>query len=175
MRVLAEQGARGLSHAAVDAAAGLPKGSTSNYFNSRDELLGAVLERAIALDTPPRTITRDDLGSSLSREQTRELIGAAVERRLDPERRHILLARYELFLESTRRPGFREGLLDAHRHFVGLLAALLDASGCSKPDVHASELLAAIDGSIFTQLTFADRAPDRAELAETVDRLLATC
>lgn len=174
IRVLAEHGARGLSHRAVDSAAGLPEGSTSNYFNSRDALLEAALERHLELDTPPRVITREVVGP-LRLEQTRALLLAALERRLDPDRRQILLARYELFLESTRRPAFRERLLEAHLLFVGLLAALLDATGCATPRAHAVELLAALDGAVFTQLIFAERGLERAETEELLDRMLASC
>ncbi|MEH3033773.1 MAG: TetR family transcriptional regulator [Aeromicrobium erythreum] len=39
LQVLAEQGARGLTHRAVDVAAGLPLGTASNYFRSRDDLV----------------------------------------------------------------------------------------------------------------------------------------
>ncbi len=38
--VLGESGIRGLTHRAVDAAAGLPAGSASNLFRTRDALLG---------------------------------------------------------------------------------------------------------------------------------------
>lgn len=175
MRVLAEHGARGLSHRAVDRAAGVPEGSTSNHFNSRDALLDAVLERHLELDTPPRAIGRGDLDGPLRLEQARGLLLAALDRRLDPDRRHLLLARYELFLESTRRPAFRERLLEAHLHFVGLIEALLEATGCSMPRAHASELLAALDGVIFTRLTFSDRGLDRAEIEAVLDRMLASC
>ncbi len=175
MRVLADEGARGLSHTAVDSAAGLPRGSTSNYFNSRDELLTAVLERHLELDTPPRQLSRDDLGRPLSRDEVRALLLGALDRRLDPDRRHILGARYELFLESTRRPAFRERLFEAHDHFLAFLESLLEASGCATPNAHAAELLATLDGIVFTQLTFAERGLDRAEIEALVDRLLADC
>ena len=42
IRVLADEGARGLTHRAVDAAAGTPRGTASNYFPSRDELIAAL-------------------------------------------------------------------------------------------------------------------------------------
>src|SRR5262245_38143106 len=48
--VLASQGSRGLTHRAVDAAAGLPSGSTSNYFKTREVLLEAVIERFASLE-----------------------------------------------------------------------------------------------------------------------------
>ena len=49
--VLASGGGRQLTHRAVDAAAGLPVGSTSNRFRTRDALLGGVLGRILERET----------------------------------------------------------------------------------------------------------------------------
>ena len=43
--VLGRQGVRGVTHRAVDAAAGVPLGTTSNYFRTRDALFEGVVER----------------------------------------------------------------------------------------------------------------------------------
>jgi AcrR family transcriptional regulator len=48
--VLAGQGARGLTHRAVDQAAGLPPGTTSNYARTRAALLTLALTRIAELD-----------------------------------------------------------------------------------------------------------------------------
>jgi hypothetical protein len=48
--VLAEHGARGLTHRAVDQAAGLPPGTTSNYARTRSALLALTLARIAELD-----------------------------------------------------------------------------------------------------------------------------
>ena len=48
--VLAEQGARGLTHRAVDAEAGLPSGTTSNYARTREALLTLTLTRIAELE-----------------------------------------------------------------------------------------------------------------------------
>jgi AcrR family transcriptional regulator len=48
--VLAGQGARGLTHRAVDRAAGLPPGTTSNYARTREALLTLALTRIAELD-----------------------------------------------------------------------------------------------------------------------------
>ena len=48
--LLGTQGARGLTHRAVDAQAGLPAGSTSFYCRTRLELLKLTLARHVALD-----------------------------------------------------------------------------------------------------------------------------
>jgi len=46
--VLGGQGVRQLTHRAVDVAAGLPSGSTSNYFKTRDALLVGIVDRFVA-------------------------------------------------------------------------------------------------------------------------------
>ena len=43
--VLGGRGVRGLTHRAVDAAAGAPAGTTSNHFRTRDALLDGVVDR----------------------------------------------------------------------------------------------------------------------------------
>lgn len=48
--VLADAGVRGLTHRAVDAAAGLPVGTTSAYLRTRQALLTALVRRLVELD-----------------------------------------------------------------------------------------------------------------------------
>ncbi|MFJ4160927.1 TetR/AcrR family transcriptional regulator [Microbacterium testaceum] len=50
VRVLAAHGARGLTHRAVDTAAALPQGSTSNLFRTRRDLVAAVVEAILRND-----------------------------------------------------------------------------------------------------------------------------
>ena len=45
VRVLAQQGSRGLTHRAIDTEAEVPRGTASNYFASRDEVIDAILLR----------------------------------------------------------------------------------------------------------------------------------
>src|SRR5690349_22073388 len=51
LRVLAEQGMRGLTHRAVDAAAGIAPGSTSYYFRSRSALITGCVTRLVEIDS----------------------------------------------------------------------------------------------------------------------------
>ena len=69
VQLVGEQGIRALTHARVDERAGLPKGSTSNWFRTRDALVAGVIawiaesERAdFSAGEPPRH--RDDRISS---------------------------------------------------------------------------------------------------------------
>lgn len=102
LSVLARDGARGLTHRAVDSAAGVPTGTTSNYFRSRDALIEGLVER-IGERLSPR---EDDLRRRASAVPSPALFAEYVRdivRRLSDER-HVTLALFELRLESSRRP-----------------------------------------------------------------------
>ncbi|GLY18986.1 TetR family transcriptional regulator [Kineosporia rhizophila] len=102
LHVLATQGARGLTHRAVDAAAGVPAGTTSNYFRSREALIQGLFDRigerlAPAPEVWAQVGTREPT-KALFAEYTRDIV-----RRLlaAPE---ATIALFELRLESRRRP-----------------------------------------------------------------------
>ncbi|HSS34400.1 MAG TPA: TetR family transcriptional regulator [Solirubrobacterales bacterium] len=177
LSVLAADGSRGLTHRAVDEAAGLPSGSTSNYFRTRDALLEAAARRHAELDAPPpadidaATVPAE----SLTRRQGRELVLAALDHVLEPELRPMLAARYELTLESTRRPSLHPVMNESRTHFVGLATTLLRASDCKTPEAHAAQLVALMDGITADQLQDTETSLDRAGIEEAIDRFLATC
>ncbi|MFB9312403.1 TetR/AcrR family transcriptional regulator [Nocardioides plantarum] len=104
--VLADEGARGLTHRAVDAHAGVPAGTTSNYFRTRDALLQALVGRiGERLAPDPEVLTR--LGR---RKPSRRLYAdylRDIVRRLTREH-DVTLALFELRLEAARRPEVEE-------------------------------------------------------------------
>ena len=109
LRVLATAGARGLTHRAVDREAGVPAGTASNYFRSRDALLNGLAERIFTRMAP----TPDDLyWSQYLADLTGELAFEFVRRygnvRLDHTVAAIQLQNdpIERFLESTSRWSF---------------------------------------------------------------------
>lgn len=102
LRVLAHDGSRGLTHRAVDAEAGVPIGTTSNYFRTRDALVAALVERIGERLAP----TEADLTRRASAAPSRALFADYVRdivRRLTQDR-DVTLALFELRLESSRRP-----------------------------------------------------------------------
>lgn len=177
LAVLAAEGSRGLTHRAVDEAASLPIGSTSNYFRSRDALLEAAARRHAELDAPPPADveTATAPAETLSRDQTRQLILAALDRVLAPEMRPMLVARYELTLEATRRPSLHPVMEESRTHFVGLATTLLRAGTCKSPEAHAAQLIALMDGITADQLQDTETTLDRGGIEEAIDRFLATC
>jgi DNA-binding transcriptional regulator YbjK len=175
--VLGTEGSRGLTHRAVDEAAGLPAGSTSNLFRTRDALLEAAARRHAELDLPAaadvETATAAVAGG-LDRDQARAMILAALDRVLADDARPALAARYELMLEATRRPSLRPVMNEARAHFVGLAATLLRATGCKAPEAHAPQLIALMDGVTADRLQGATSL-DRDAIEALLDRFLTTC
>ncbi|MFJ8971693.1 MULTISPECIES: TetR/AcrR family transcriptional regulator [Streptomyces] len=106
--VLAHEGARGLTFRAVDARAGVPVGTTSNYFSSRDDLLMQTGARISSRMTPDPAQVEQTMLAAPSRELVAELMHWLIRRMTDD--RTGYLAMLELRLEATRRPDLRTQL-----------------------------------------------------------------
>jgi DNA-binding transcriptional regulator YbjK len=145
---LAREGMRGLTHRAVDQAAGLPEGSSSYYFRTRQALLQATLERLIEVDTA-------DLPSEPAADGA--AAAAAVVRHWTARGGERMLARYELMLESGRRPELQEVLSRARDHYHAMAERTLTAAGATDPAAQAQLFIACLDGLVFRHLTGADR------------------
>jgi DNA-binding transcriptional regulator YbjK len=102
IQVLAREGARGLTHRAVDAVAGTPAGTASNYFRTRAALVGALVDRIGERLTPDpdqhATLAQRSPDRTLFADYLRDVVG-----RLTAEPA-VTLALFELRLESTRNP-----------------------------------------------------------------------
>jgi DNA-binding transcriptional regulator YbjK len=177
LAVLGSEGSRGLTHRAVDEAAGLPAGSASNYFRTREALLEAAARRHLELDMPPaellEALTKDK--TPLSRADLRALILAALEPILAESTRGRLVARYELTLEATRRQELHEVMDELRRTVTELTAIALRRSGCKEPELHARHLVAVLDGIAIDQVSETSPTLDRPAIEQLVDRFLDTC
>lgn len=112
--ILAREGARGLTHRAVDREAQVPAGTTANYFNSREALLGALGTRILERIAPAPEVF-EQVGTLPSTLETAlHYIQDIVRRTTDqPE---LTLALFELRLEATRRPDLGRILQDTLAH-----------------------------------------------------------
>ncbi|MCH0538271.1 TetR family transcriptional regulator [Streptomyces sp. MUM 203J] len=111
--VLAREGARGLTFRAVDAQAGVPAGTASNYFANRDDLLTQAGSRITVRMTP----AAEQIDTAMRPEPSRELVAELMKwlvRRVSQERTGYL-AMLELRLEATRRPALQAELNRAVR------------------------------------------------------------
>jgi DNA-binding transcriptional regulator YbjK len=170
MRVLAEEGSRGLTHRAVDAAADVPPGTTSRYFRSREALLAAVVEHALALHLV-EIDQADGSGMAMTRDQLIEMLAAAAFAGLGPDRmRHIAVA--ELYLESSRRPSLRATMADATRRQLEAITAMFAAAGVHLTESEVTRFVAFVDGLLFMLLTAppAGTGPSAADRAAALMR-----
>jgi DNA-binding transcriptional regulator YbjK len=172
IRLLAEGGLRALTHRAVDEAAGLPQGSTSNHARTRAALIEAAVRRlavresqVISMEEMPRGEDADELADGLALAMHRYLTN-------DPS---LLIARYELALEITRRPALREMYVRIGTSaFREPLTAMLRSAGSAEPERHTLSLVAWCDGMLFTCTagSYADEVPSRAQLRAGLRELL---
>ncbi|WP_427887065.1 TetR/AcrR family transcriptional regulator [Kribbella sp. GL6] len=149
--VLATQGARGLTHRAVDAAAGLPAGTASNYFKSRDALLGALGERIFERLAPDEAVLEPLAKREPGLDLAIDYVHYIVERLL--ARPDLTLALFELRLEAARRPGLHEILSRTLRQGFDADVAFHAHAGLPGGAEEIRLLHFAIDGLMLDQLT----------------------
>jgi DNA-binding transcriptional regulator YbjK len=171
---LARDGMRGLTHRAVDRAAGLPEGSASYYFRTRQALLQATVERLAELDTAemlPSTGLPVQSGHELD---AFALAAASIIDNWLTTGRERQLARYELALEATRRPELRDALIASGAAIRAMVASQFAAAGIRQPGRRAADFVAFVDGLVFDQIAGAGtRNLTSADLAAAIRTLLA--
>ncbi|MFJ2865248.1 TetR/AcrR family transcriptional regulator [Kitasatospora sp. NPDC087314] len=157
--LIAERGLRGLTHRAVDEAAGLPAGSTSNLARTRAALLELALTRIVEVETGDYLGAGGGPGAGepladepLAGAPSRELLvrtGADALHQALTVGRTLTLARLELALEAARRPELRAVYDRFGARFHDHAAVLLARSGSSDPAGDARRLIRWCDGVLF--------------------------
>lgn len=164
--VLAEGGARALSHQAVDKAAGLAKGSTSYYFRTRRDLVVATIERVRehsreAFEESPTPLTITPRTAATLMEAQLHLLAEA--------RRHEALAVFSLLPEVADD-------IELSAQLAGCLFSrdlakkLLIALGGSDADRLSLDLIDFLTGILF-RLLFRQRHTEDADAMPIADSL----
>jgi DNA-binding transcriptional regulator YbjK len=163
IELVGTEGLRALTHARVDERAGLPRGSTSNYFRTRAALVDGVVEwvaqRELAdFDPAALPTTADELVNVLC---------AGIELQTGTFRTRTV-ARYSLFLEGARRAGTRAQLVANRHRFEQWSEAILTSLGAADPAAAARTLMASSEGLVLHRLTVDPDAPLRPSVAMIV-------
>lgn len=167
--VLARQGNRGLTHRAVDREAGLPEGSSSAYYRSRDALLGSLgdfVADRLAADVAA-------LGARLAgcpgdHERAVAEVSGLFSRWLDQP--DLLAARLELTVAATRDPVLAERFTLWRSDLVAMVRGVMSGAG-KDGGASAETLVAALDGVLLTSLMLAP-AHRRRFVGDSVEELL---
>jgi DNA-binding transcriptional regulator YbjK len=154
IQVLGTGGLRGLTHRAVDEVAGLPAGSTSNYFRSREALISGIVARLEARDHEDwaRVIpaAAPSSVSGLSRVLAHLVIIATTTDRVRTQ------ARYALLVEAATADTGSEivGSIRRSRHrLAGWCRSILTELGATEPRRSTRLLVDFMDGMMLHQLT----------------------
>ena len=176
IELLGTRGVRAVTHRGVDAEAGVPAGSTSNLFRSRDALLGAVVERfvererwnweRVAAAVDPRT--RAELAATL---------GAFAREATGPQR-VLTLARYALLVEGAQSPELRSPLAMGGARVNIYFETWLRRAGSTDPDRDLRIVANMVTGRVLHDLAIPDPdfdpTIDIADLLEALALLSAT-
>lgn len=166
LRVVADKGMKGLTHRAVDAAAQLAEGTTSNYYRTRAALVEAALGRMEQLDGQ----LLQDLAPSGPPGTVAELADQLAGLVLSLTGKHAALTRARLALSLDQPDAVTAG----HSRLVGGMEHTLAALGVADAAARARDVADYGDGLMLHLLTVRrDGQPDAAAIAAAVRRLLA--
>ncbi len=169
--VLGESGIHALTHRAVDAAAGLPPGSASNHFRTRDALLGAVVERFAARERA----NWEDIAARVCPATPRELAQALAEfaQQATGPQRALTMARYAILLEAALHPPLRAQLAVTGARVSAWFTNWVRIAGSADPPRDAPIVMNHWTGLVLHQLANPDPAFDpTAQLTALVTAVL---
>lgn len=130
--LLGSDGVRALTHRAVDAQAGLPAGSTSNHFRTKDALMAGVVGRFVARERAHA----DELMRTTAPSSPKELadVMTAYARDAVGANRALTLARYALLVEGALRPSLQPVLAEAGGDVDAWAVRWMRLAGSSRPE-----------------------------------------
>ncbi len=167
VELVGEYGVRALTHARVDERAGLPPGSTSNWFRTRRALLTGVHDWIAERE-------RDDLDLSAlpigGVDELVEVLCIVTERQVEPHAVRTR-ARYALFLELAGDPELGPRLQQEHRRFRQWTEQVLTEAGIPDPATATRAVMALLDGLLLHRIVLDPDLDLRASIARTVRAL----
>jgi DNA-binding transcriptional regulator YbjK len=169
--VVGQGGIHGLTHRTVDAAAGLPTGSASNVFRTRDALLEAVAERFAARERA----AWEDIAARICPTTPDQLARALAEfaREATGPNRTLTLARYAILVEAGINPPLREQLMATGARVNAWFTNWVRIAGSPDPGRDAPIIMNHWTGIVLHQLAGPDPAFDPLpQISALVTRLI---
>ena len=154
--LLATDGLRALTHARVDERAGVPKGSTSNYFRTRAALLSGVADWILESELP-------SVGDAFVPRSASEFVDAmcALLEVTTRDKRELTTARLVLFMEASHNTELRETLSRGRATMSAVAASALTGMGARDPVAGAEAIAACFEGLILHRIARGDDTDPR--------------
>lgn len=166
--LLATGGLRALTHMRIDERAGLPKGSTSNYFRTRAALLVGVTEWIVEQELRPVSV-------AFSPRSPTELIDAmcTLLEVTSHENRDLTTARLVLFLEASHNTVLREALTRGRATLGAGIVSALAEMGARDPAAAAEAIAACFEGLLLHRIARHENTDPRPVFETVVRGVLA--
>lgn len=150
LRVIGRGGIAAADHRTVAAEAGVPLGSTTYYFASKEDMAGQALHHVADLEIERLERESESLEGS-SPDQIRKLLVAQTMDNVTIERL-VLLAQYELYLGSARREDLRSAAERWDLAWRDFYRRALERLGTPDAASRAQLLCASLDGLVLQHL-----------------------
>ncbi|GAA4605781.1 AcrR family transcriptional regulator [Actinoplanes octamycinicus] len=164
--LLGEGGIHALTHRAVDSQAGLPTGSASNHFRTRDALLDAVVERFAIRERQAWEEIAIRMYPTTPHDLAQVLVTAA--KAATGRLRTLTLARYAILVEAGIRPALRAQLLATGSQVNAWFLTWLRVAGSTDPERDAPIIMNHYTGVVLHDLAMPDPAFDPTEQITTL-------
>lgn len=172
--IIGKEGIDAVSHRRVAELAGVPLGSTTYYFSSREQMLTEALDHCARVEI-------DKLGSELSslseaagdRVELGRALTAFVMEQLGEDQWRTM-GQYALLHEAARRPELRSIVGSWTESLCAVIEGALTDIGSSSPALDATMLLAMLDGILLGAMADPDtsRRRTRSAVSAQIDRFL---
>lgn len=180
--LLAEEGAHGLTHRAVEARAGVPAGTATNYARNREALLVAAAERVLELHLADMAAATADPAEGMrgpdpefrrttSAHDLAEILADSLWTAAT-ELRDRYLAVFELQLEARRRPALAAVLARLSATALADTTGLHDEMGTGVPEAAVSVLINLYSGTLFNLVTLPADLLDRERVGALAEAMV---
>jgi DNA-binding transcriptional regulator YbjK len=153
--VVRREGLGAVTQRTVSEVSGVPLGSLTYYFASKQELLRAALALYVAEDVARLREVAEELAATGA---TGEEVVARFTDVLEAEATGGV-AQFELYLEASRDPVLRETAIESLRAYAQVAEMGLRAAGVPEAEAGAAVIVATIDGLGLQRIAAGDEAP----------------
>ncbi|WP_225730650.1 MULTISPECIES: TetR/AcrR family transcriptional regulator [unclassified Nocardia] len=167
LRMIDDVGLAGVTHRAVDAAAGVPVGTTSNFFKTRTALYAAIARRI--LDQQNEAEKQRPASTSATSRQVADLLAEAIDAGNGPARNRYL-ARFELSVEAARDPELAHLMRELRAVTVRTRAQQIRAAYPHATDDQVDAIVSLLTGIAFDRVALDVPALDTTTIAHAVLR-----
>jgi DNA-binding transcriptional regulator YbjK len=155
LAVIGRSGIAAVTHRSVAEEAGVPLGSLTYWFGTKDDLLREALRRFVADEAQRLQGVAEALGAGADPATVAAEFASVLGSPPGPEQ----IAQFELYLEAARNPALRDIALESFRAYEEVAVAALRAAGATEPERLAPLFVSLADGMGLRRLSSGGTPP----------------